>query len=209
MEFIKLSEVPEAIKEFYFEEEIGGVVTLSNHHAGEHKDIRDIERVVALGKGNTQRVIEMFAPMVDRGSQWRWYQSYLIYLNSKEEWYNRSQEFVSEEGSEFQEVEPLAPVRPLSLSVEQTLAPYFGTLRAAKLKSARVTTSLGNDYDANELAISRLGMARLALEGQVDEYELMWSLASDDTGVMTTVTYKDLKEAHLLAATQMSTNWSK
>jgi len=215
MEFTKLSEVPKAIKEFYYTETVNKKVTLHVHAAGEHKTVSDIEHVIAVGRSNSERVINLFAPMVERGSQWRWFQSYLEYLTEHAAWTESKDAFEPVETSEdsgvfteFTEVEPTEPNRPLAQTVEQILAPYFGVRRAAKLKEATITTSAGNTYDADEVSIHRLTMAKVALEGQADDYEMPWSLATDATGVMTTVTYADLKEAQLLAANNMSTNWS-
>lgn len=206
MLFTNLTDVPEVIKDFYFEDEDG---QLQTQQAGEHKSINDIERVIALGRPNANAVLAKFAPMVNRASQWAWFQEYLEYLKNLENWQLSSDSFVPIEPEDvFNVEEPSAPTRPQDQTTEQILAPYWGSLRSKILKEAKVTTTLGNQYDADEVSINRLTMAIVALASQDNAYSMPWSLANTGTGVMTLVTLGDLKEAQALAATNMSTIWS-
>lgn len=212
MIFNTLNDVPPIIKEFYFEDERG---ELQIEREGEHKTLSDLERVIALGRGNANTVLAKFAPMVEQGRRWDWFQSYLEFLTASKDWQEASDEFIpveTVEGSgvftEFVTEEPVAPVRPLTQTTEEILAPYWGSRRSKLLEDATITTTLGNQYDADELSINRLTMAIVALTGQPDTYAMPWSLANTGTGVMTMVTLKDLKEAQALAAANMSTIWS-
>lgn len=83
----------------------------------------------------------------------------------------------------------------------------FRAQRQRLLDNAIVTTSLGNQYDADEQSISRMANAILAAQrrGVVD---IKWSLADTPTGVMTDVTLEDLEEAHELAVENMASIWS-
>lgn len=83
----------------------------------------------------------------------------------------------------------------------------FKASRQQQLDSAVVTTSSSNQYDADEISISRMTNAILAAQEE-GVTELQWSLADTGTGVMTTVTLADLKEAQKLAVQQMANIWS-
>jgi len=84
----------------------------------------------------------------------------------------------------------------------------FKDSRQAQLNAAIVTTSNGNKYDADEVSITRMGFALVALSGSPLSYELLWSLASTGTGVMTVITFADLKEAQALAVQNMGVIWA-
>jgi len=84
----------------------------------------------------------------------------------------------------------------------------FKDSRQAQLNAAIVTTSNGSKYDADEVSITRMGFALVALSGSPLSYELLWSLADTNTGVMTVVTFADLKEAQALAVQNMSDIWA-
>lgn len=85
----------------------------------------------------------------------------------------------------------------------------FKNSRQASLDSAVVTTKTGNQYDADEKSIVRMGNALLALINEPDEHVIRWSMANTATGVMTEATKADLSEAHRLAVEAMSTNWER
>ena len=204
MEFTQLSDVPAEIAEFYFEDQEG----FHMEAPGELKALKDLERIIALGRTNANIVLSKFAPMVSRGLQWQWHMAYLEYLTLHSIWLAASSSFVSVEGSVFTQQEPLKPTRPIAQTDQELLAPYWGTRRAEVLKRAKITTTLGNEYDADELSINRLTMALMAVALQADSYQMPWSLASTATGVMTLVTVADLREAQMLAALNMSSIWS-
>jgi hypothetical protein len=65
----------------------------------------------------------------------------------------------------------------------------------------------GNQYDADETSISRMANAIIAAQEE-DVTALEWSLADTGTGVMTSVTLADIKEAHKLAVQNMGSIWS-
>ncbi len=92
--------------------------------------------------------------------------------------------------------------RTASFAIEE-----FRASRQQLLDNAIVTTSLGNQYDADEQSISRMANAILAAQrrGVID---IKWSLADTPTGVMTDVTLADLEEAHELAVENMASIWS-
>ncbi|MEZ7225983.1 hypothetical protein NO989_04280 [Alteromonas sp. DY56-G5] len=83
----------------------------------------------------------------------------------------------------------------------------FKVNRQHLLDTAIVTTSLGNQYDADEQSISRMANAILAAQRK-DLTNIQWSLADTPTGVMTDVTLADLEEAHELAVENMASIWS-
>lgn len=83
----------------------------------------------------------------------------------------------------------------------------FKASRQQLLDNAIVTTSLSNQYDADEQSISRMANAILAAQRR-GVNEIKWSLADTPTGVMTDVTLADLEEAHELAVENMASVWS-
>ncbi len=83
----------------------------------------------------------------------------------------------------------------------------FKASRQQLLDNAIVTTSLSNQYDADEQSISRMANAILAAQRK-DLTNIQWSLADTPTGVMTDVTLADLEEAHELAVENMADIWS-
>lgn len=83
----------------------------------------------------------------------------------------------------------------------------FKSNRQTLLDNAAVTTSNNNQYDADEASISRMANAILAAQ-DAGISELSWSLADTGTGVMTSVTLADIKEAHRLAVQNMASIWS-
>jgi len=90
---------------------------------------------------------------------------------------------------------------------QQEHVEQFKHSRQQQLKSAVVTTSSGNLYDADEKSISRMTNAILAAQNE-GVTELQWSLANTGTGVMTAVSIDDLKEAQKLAVQNMASIWS-
>lgn len=95
---------------------------------------------------------------------------------------------------------------PQSVLDEESLN-TFRSSRATAIQTATVTTTAGNCYDANEIAQERMNRAITAasVAGMDDNDTLSWSLNSDPTGVMSTVTIADLKEAFVLSVQQMTT----
>lgn len=90
---------------------------------------------------------------------------------------------------------------------QQEQVDQFKAFRQQQLDNAIVTTSLSNQYDADEQSISRMANAILAAQRK-DLTNIQWSLADTPTGVMTDVTLADLEEAHELAVENMASIWS-
>ena len=90
---------------------------------------------------------------------------------------------------------------------QQEQIDQFKASRQQLLDSAVVTTSSGNQYDADEQSISRMANAILAAQRR-GVNDIKWSLADTPTGVMTDVTLADLEEAHELAVENMASIWS-
>lgn len=90
---------------------------------------------------------------------------------------------------------------------QQEQIEQFKANRQQLLDSAIVTTSNGNQYDADEQSISRMANAILAAQRK-GITDIKWSLADTSTGVMTDVTLADLEEAHELAVENMASIWS-
>lgn len=93
-----------------------------------------------------------------------------------------------------------------AIATEQQIQ-AFKSNRQNLLDSAVVTTSNSNQYDADESSISRMANAILAAQ-DAGITDLSWSLADTGTGVMTSVTLADIKEAHRLAVQNMANIWS-
>ena len=87
----------------------------------------------------------------------------------------------------------------------------FRADRQHALDTAVVTSTLGNQYDADEQSMLRMGANIKAgeLAGKHDADTVQWSLADTDTGVMTDVPFSDLKEAYVLAAANMGEIWGR
>lgn len=85
----------------------------------------------------------------------------------------------------------------------------FRANRQQALDNAVVTTTAGNQYDADERSIGRMANALLAMASEPDYYALQWSMANTGTGVMTPTTKADLAEAHRLAVENMASIWSR
>jgi len=83
----------------------------------------------------------------------------------------------------------------------------FKAQRLANVNTLVVTTSGGKQYQADQTSISAMTARVIALSGQPDTYQLQWSLAPTGTGVMSTVTLGDLKEALLLATDAITSYW--
>lgn len=87
----------------------------------------------------------------------------------------------------------------------------FRADRQKALDKAVVTTTLGNQYDADEQSLLRMGANIKAgeLASKQDEDMVQWSLADTETGVMTDVPFSDLKDAYVLAAANMGQIWGR
>jgi len=92
--------------------------------------------------------------------------------------------------------------------IEADVIAQFKTDRQAQLDSATVTTQAGNEYDADEKSITRMGFAIVAASAEADDFEILWSLADTGTGVMSAVSLGDLKEAQALAVQNMADIWA-
>ena len=132
MEFKKLSDVPAEIAEFYSEDDDGVVVLQS---AGEHKTVSDLERIIALGRSNSDVILDKFAVMVERHTQWTWFQEYLTFMGEHATWVQDAAAFEPTEVdgvfTVFTVEEPQAPLRPQAKTGEEVLAPYWRTRRVA------------------------------------------------------------------------------
>jgi hypothetical protein len=82
----------------------------------------------------------------------------------------------------------------------------FKSNRQRLIDTATVDAN-GFVFDADEISIIRLANAVLAAINEHDSYEMQWSLADTNTGVMTNLTLADLKLAHQLAVLNMSSVW--
>lgn len=84
----------------------------------------------------------------------------------------------------------------------------FKRERAEALQSAVVTTTAGNQFDADEQSIGRMGfrIQRAELSGDTT---VGWVLADSPAGVKTEVTIDELKEAFQLAVDNMDAQWGQ
>jgi hypothetical protein len=85
----------------------------------------------------------------------------------------------------------------------------FRASRQMALDNAIVTTTAGNQYNADERSIGRMASALLAISDKLPGYELAWSMADTATGIMTQTTKADLAEAHRLAVENMAEIWGR
>ena len=85
----------------------------------------------------------------------------------------------------------------------------FKASREALIANSIVTTEDGNKYDGDNDSIQKMANKILSYSyaGKIDTDTLEWSLADTGTGVMTEVTFKDLKEAHHLAVEYVQSVW--
>lgn len=106
-----------------------------------------------------------------------------------------------------------------SLTIEEELETIdFRAKRTKKLKSAFVTTTSGNDYDADNNSITKMSETIAAVEVAIKlglmtdpdaDYPLQWVLHGSKTGDGTPITYADLCEAFVLASQLRAKNWIK
>lgn len=82
----------------------------------------------------------------------------------------------------------------------------FKRERAEALQNAVVTTAAGNQFDADEQSIGRMGfrIQRAELSGDTTAG---WVLADSPAGVKTEVTIDELREAFQLAVDNMDAQW--
>lgn len=85
----------------------------------------------------------------------------------------------------------------------------FREKRQKELQKAVVITQSGNQYDADERSIFRMGSALLAIVNESDDFVVRWSMADTETGIMTKTTKADLVEAHRLAVEFMGASWAR
>lgn len=85
----------------------------------------------------------------------------------------------------------------------------FKASRELLISNSVVTTESGNKYDGDNSSIQKMANKILSYNyaGKLDSDTLEWSLADTGTGVMTTVTLEELKEAHHLAVEYVQSVW--
>jgi hypothetical protein len=91
--------------------------------------------------------------------------------------------------------------------IDAELVEAFKRERQTLIAKAVVTTEAGNQYDADETSVIRLGGAITRYAGKAGTTKVFWSLADTATGFMSEVTLADLKEAHALAVDNITAIW--
>jgi hypothetical protein len=91
--------------------------------------------------------------------------------------------------------------------IDAELVEAFKRERQTLIANAVVTTEAGNQYDADETSVIRLGGAITRYAGKAGTTKVLWSLADTATGFMSEVTLADLKEAHALAVDNITAIW--
>lgn len=94
-------------------------------------------------------------------------------------------------------------IRSLHDIEQEKLLQDFRRTRNESIATATVTTKSGKTFDADEKAINRMTQRLLAMADKAGNFKLMWSLATDESGVMSYVTKADLLEAQKLASDQL------
>lgn len=97
---------------------------------------------------------------------------------------------------------------PEEIAEEQFLKSFIAS-RTNLIESAVVTVGSGKKFDANEKAQERMARAIKCCElvNKQDSDTLLWSLADTGSGVPTTITFAELKEAFILSVENMSAVW--
>ena len=181
----------------------------------EHKTVADLERVIALGK--PQNVILRFAQIIADYSPWLFfdeYQDWLLECEKVNE-YNANLPVirVNEQGANVLAEPKTLPPEPVrnDLSLNDVLAPYQVTLfkvdRQSKMQVAKVTITSGKTFDADETSITRLNNAINAARNESADFQIEWSTADVETGVMVPCTKAELEQAHTLAVQNMGQVW--
>jgi len=99
-------------------------------------------------------------------------------------------------------------IEPIPQSVlDAEAVEAFKRSRQDAIANAIVTTDAGNQYDADETSVIRLGGAITRYAGKAGTTKISWSLADTATGFMSEVTLADLKEAHALAVDNITAIW--
>jgi hypothetical protein len=85
----------------------------------------------------------------------------------------------------------------------------LATFRATRQRLINNAVVIANSFsfDADEISIGRMASAILAAISEQDDFAMQWSLAYTATGVMTSITLSDLKQAHKLAVLNMASIW--
>lgn len=100
----------------------------------ECKAAADLERIISLGK--TEAVVINFAKLAINGAKWKWFDSYKKYKLEIKSWMQRKEAFEpSESQLAFEEAEPVEPIRPETMTINQMLAPYYKERRKKEYPS--------------------------------------------------------------------------
>lgn len=102
-------------------------------------------------------------------------------------------------------------------SLKQQKIQKFKAKRAEALANATVTISSGKEFHADEKSISRMTESKqsikdaveIGLLNSVDDFQLKWTLCTDESGTATEITYQELVEACALANQKRSQLWLK
>jgi hypothetical protein len=209
MNYLTIEEVPEVIKDFYYEQTNSTMVSAAKYDEEgvetspavyesyitihlmsrpEVKSLSDLERLIALGKPKV--VLDKFAAMVPLGTLWSWFDLYVTYQAdtlAHEEAKAAFEPVTNEDGTvtEFTGVEPTEPLRPIIQTGSDVLAPYLRELfKASRAELVEKLTVTVDDmvFDGNEKAQDRMTRAALVLD---DTETTLWVLA-DNTVVKVT-----------------------
>ena len=103
----------------------------------------------------------------------------------------------------------LNTIKSLAVVANEKELQQFRIERQQRTEKAVVTTRRGNQYNADERSIIRMGNALLAMVNESDDFVIRWSMANTETGVMTETNKVDLVEAHRLAVEFMGASWER
>lgn len=209
-----LISVPVEIREFYEETTTDEATLISEKPRHDLKNWVDVERVKV--KGNTS-VISHFITKAIEADNWAQFDRYVEWLgdipDSDDEKYLLSYEDGYSYDADLLAWEALEPSMTLS-TPDTMVAEYVNEEKIEKFKHARQTQLAsavvdvnGLKFDADEISITRMVSAIMAAAGQPATLKMAWSLADTPTGVMTSITLKDLKAAQKLAVENMSSAW--
>lgn len=178
---------------------------------------KSIPELIAKGK---LKNLNSFAKLESEKEQHDWakdYLEYLVKLESVEE-YNKS---IQDEYVEVQETDevsepvlmelPTEPIRPPVKTIDDVLEPYKVTIfklqREEAINKAKVTTSTGKTFDADQMSILRLNTAVNLLTLKEDLQTIPWSTDDVPTGEMVDCTRSEIFEAFQLATSKFTETW--
>ena len=220
MKFNTLAEVPAAIASFYTENLDGEETSIIELPRQDLKSWGDVELVKQRGR---VPVVTHFITKACESDNWTAHDKYIAWLEKEpladDEKYLLTTlvddvetlvHSFSDDTTEWQAQEPAVTLRDAT----QLITTYVTEQAISSFKASRETMieesivdANGFQFDADEVSIARMSFYTVALINELDTYQMQWSLADTNTGVMTDITLGDLRLAQQLAVANMASVW--